>query len=463
MSRPILLLEINEVPWRLIDRFSGKGFQAIDKFFAGSRTLTNVAVDSGHLSPWVTWPTFHRGVTKESHGIKALGQDPATFRGTPIWEEFRKRQYPIGVFGSMQSWPPIEPGAGGFYVPDTFAHDKACIPAFLEPLQSFNLRQTRTNKRVVERSSIFSKETVQLVQCLTCLRPRTIFSAGWQLVSEFGDRTRSSRRPVFQAALMWDAFQKVFDYANPPAFSTFFTNHVAGVMHRYWHDVFPEDFGKTRGDPAYVRTMEFALKVLDRILSTAIKYSLRNPNLILVFASSMGQEAIDRSHYEGMTLQLKDLRRLTECLQIDRQSYTQLLAMDPQTAIEVQDPNLRKQAARKLEACTTVSGKKLFTVLEHGASLSISISLPGKADIDAGRWKCGDSDWSWADGGIRILHVDPGSGYHVPEGAMAIYGAGIKPDHSRSVLRSDNAKDYLLELAGIDSAQYEMTGRQAHN
>lgn len=44
--RPVLLLEINEVPWRLIDLFKADArYCALDRFFRESSTFTNVAVD----------------------------------------------------------------------------------------------------------------------------------------------------------------------------------------------------------------------------------------------------------------------------------------------------------------------------------------------------------------------------------------------------------------------------------
>src|SRR6266850_5721358 len=145
---PILLLEINEVPWRLLDHYKRR-FAHIEQFLDGAHQFTTLTVDTGELSPWVTWPTFHRGMNNEAHGIKNLGQDPATFRGKPIWQEIREQGGTIGICGSLQSWPPIEPGEGGFYLPDTFAHDESCFPPALNPIQAFNLAQVRKNARVV--------------------------------------------------------------------------------------------------------------------------------------------------------------------------------------------------------------------------------------------------------------------------------------------------------------------------
>src|SRR5438067_120606 len=98
---PILLLEMNEIPWRLLDRYKEQ-FPYIRHFFEDAHQFTTTTVDTGELSPWVTWPTLHRGMSNEEHGIKNLGQDPATFRGKPIWKEIREQGGSIGICGSLQ-------------------------------------------------------------------------------------------------------------------------------------------------------------------------------------------------------------------------------------------------------------------------------------------------------------------------------------------------------------------------
>ena len=51
-----------------------------------------------------------------------------------------------------------------------------------------------------------------------------------------------ARRSTIQNVLSFDLFlNSVYKYK--PTFCTYFTNHVAGMMHRYWRDLFPEDFG----------------------------------------------------------------------------------------------------------------------------------------------------------------------------------------------------------------------------
>src|SRR5256885_1700986 len=102
--RPVLLLEMNEIPWRIVDHFrNNERFPNLRAFFQSSATYTTTCKDVGELSPWVTWPSLHRGMDNTQHGIKNLGQDPATFRGKPVWEEYRERGHSIGICGSMQS------------------------------------------------------------------------------------------------------------------------------------------------------------------------------------------------------------------------------------------------------------------------------------------------------------------------------------------------------------------------
>lgn len=452
--RPILLLEINEVPWKLIDRFiDDPRYPAIREFFRDSMALTNVAVDAGELSPWITWPTFHRGCTMQEHRIRNLGQDPMSFRGTPIWQEYRRRGLPIGIFGSLQSWPPLVPGDGGFYIPDTFAHDAACIPAALESLQRFNLRQTSLNGRVVSQRSLFSRESLGLLARLPGLGIRlgTLASVARQIAAERVDRSRASRRPIFQSIIMWDAFKSLFNCKNPPMFATFFTNHVAGIMHRYWRDVFPEDFGeKSEEQPRpHLSTMKFAMDVLNRILADVLSFCEVNRKLVVVFATSMGQTAIDRGYRQGLETVLTDVAKLAARLGLPGGSYRPLLAMAPQAAVEIPSPELRRKFIELLGACRTVSGAPLFRVSEILNSVSITLGRPAPRDVEAGLFQVRTEKCAWRDAGIKVYEVDAGTGYHVPEGAMAVYGASVDPDSSRQRLPADQAKSFMLELAGL--------------
>lgn len=451
---PILLLEINEVPWRLIDRYIDRlEYPHIRAFFAGSHHFTSRAVDTGELSPWVTWPTLHRGMNNEQHGIRNLGQDPSTFKGKPIWQDVREAGGSIGICGSMQSWPPVEPGPGGFYVPDTFAHDEACIPAYLNPLQAFNLDQVRNNARVVNDALPPARNKLALVFALmrSGIRARTIVRIMAQLLGERFDSNLRLRRPIYQTVLFWDVLRKQFNAASPPALSTFFTNHIAGVMHRYWCDVFPEDFPDRKPciGESQEPLMRFALRVLDQMLADVLAWARANPDLVVVFASSMGQDAIHRDYHEGVEILVNELPVLMQHAGLGADDYRPLLAMVPQIAVEVSDFPKRKTAKSLLESAVAGNGERFINVQEVGISLSITVATPSLAAIKTDCVRIGSRELTWNAAGFRQELIDPGTGYHIPEGTLVVYTSANSATpllQDRLAVQADKLKAWMLDI-----------------
>jgi hypothetical protein len=458
---PILLLEINEVPWRLIDRYiDDPRFPNLKTFFAKSAQFTSVAVDSGELSPWVTWPSLHRGMSNEQHGVLDLGQDPATFRGTPIWKDMRDAGHSIGICGSMQSWPAIDPGPGGFYIPDTFAHDERCIPDYVSPLQAFNLGQVQRNGRVIDRRLPSPSALLTILSSMrrSGVRLSTIASIAASVAKERIDRRLIARRPIYQTLLFWDVFVRHFDPKNPPALSTFFTNHIAGVMHRYWRDVFPEDFPDHVADDANSQEplMCFALGVLDRMLGKVMAWSSINPKLVVVFASSMGQNAVHRDSYEGEQLLVSDLDRLMKSAGAEQGEFERRLAMVPQVAAAVADPARRATIRSNLEAIRTNNGTHFVSVREIGDNLSITVSTPPLTELIGRSVDIDGRHLEPADIGLRLQKVDAGTGYHIPEGALAFLDqSNPVPNRSRARIDADAIKTWLCSLLerGFDAIE----------
>lgn len=457
---PLLVLEINEVPWRLLDRYiDDPTYPNIKAFFSRANCYTSTAVDSGELSPWVTWPSMHRGMNNEAHGVFNLGQDPASFKGKPIWQELLDERESVGVCGAMQSWPPVQPGEGGFYVPDTFAHDAACFPKYLEPLQSLNLSQVKKNPRVLSSALPSLAELRQLMSCATRagIRVRTVFRFIRQLVGERFDRGLVARRPVFQTILFWDVFRKHFNPASPPAYSSFFTNHVAGVMHRYWKDVFPEDFPGAPPSVSREPLMRFALSVLDEMMADVLAWTHTNPELTVVFASSMGQGPVHRDYHEGVELHIVSVDSLLAASGLAKTDYKPLLAMIPQVAAEIPDPNKRAATIKWLGNWCTSGGSPLFDIREVGISVSISTKLPPRTDIERGVAKSPTSTLSFAEMGLRAVEIDAGTGYHIPEGTFAVFlpQSSSLVDQARRAFPASNFKRWALNL--VRSGQHDPT------
>ena len=58
-----------------------------------------------------------------------------------------KNKISIGIFGSLQSYPPIKNDLVEFYLPDTFAPGSEAIPKEIEDFQDFNLKLTVKTKQ----------------------------------------------------------------------------------------------------------------------------------------------------------------------------------------------------------------------------------------------------------------------------------------------------------------------------
>lgn len=452
--RPVLLLEINEVPLRVWKKFAGDPrFPSIARMLRESKLIETVVRDEGELSPWCTWPTFHRGLPKKEHGIFHLGQDPATFRGLPIWEEFRARGMNVGVFGSMQSWPPRDPGDGGFFVPDTFSSDARCIPSYLEPVQAFNLLQVRSNARVIADKALRKPPPLGLLFAMlrSGVRVSTLARVAAQLAAEKINPAKRERRVSFQALIFWDIFRAHFDPERPPAFTTFFTNHIASVMHRFWNHIFPEDFPEALRprERAHARTMDFAMSVLDEILAGALEWRRRNPELLLLVANSMGQKAVVRSSHEGFEFLIRHPLKLLSAACPGLRA-TQNLAMMPQVSLELASVAEAEEAARKINSITLPSGLKFLKADSRGTSLTIDCHTPPGAELEKGFLLIAGKEVSFADTGLEKVEVAPGTAYHEKEGLLLAHGLA-QGQAAPEKIDATEAKALILGWSGLRS------------
>jgi predicted AlkP superfamily phosphohydrolase/phosphomutase len=143
MRRKIVLYELNEVPWRVLDQFAAwRPTSYLARVLPVMRRFGTFAEDRSDLSPWITWPTLHRGVTDERHGILSFGQDltAADREYPPIWELLARAGVSVGVCGSLHTYPlPPAVDRYRFFIPDAFAAGAECFPETISTFQAFNL------------------------------------------------------------------------------------------------------------------------------------------------------------------------------------------------------------------------------------------------------------------------------------------------------------------------------------
>ena len=73
-GRGIIFYELNEVPKKIFETYIElKPKSTISKIVNRSNLIETYTHDQGELHPWTTWPTLHRGVNNNYHGIINVG------------------------------------------------------------------------------------------------------------------------------------------------------------------------------------------------------------------------------------------------------------------------------------------------------------------------------------------------------------------------------------------------------
>lgn len=342
-EKKLLLIELNEVPFRIIDSYTArKPDSNIARIMASSAQFPTVTEDRLALDPWISWPTLHRGVTDQTHQILHLGQDLVDVDAVypPIWRILKGAGLSVGVFGALHSSSvPNDYSQYSFYLPDYFDDKLVAHPKALMAFQELNLRMTRQSARNVSR-----KLPAGAAMRLICraphlgIRPKTAIACGRQLLSEMKNRSLRIRRRAYQALVMADIFVRQLETTQAD-FANFYTNHVAAAMHRYWGAAFPDDI-KSELEAAWVdkysNEIQFAMDIFDEILARILKFADKHPEYLLVITSSMGQAAIP-AEMTSEFLTITDLAKFMRALGLEDESWRVRPAMVPCSCVLVEE------------------------------------------------------------------------------------------------------------------------------
>jgi hypothetical protein len=196
--------------------------------------------------------------------------------------------------------------------------------------------------------------------------------------------------------------------------------------------------------------MRFALKVLDDMLAEVLEWTARNPELVVVLASSMGQSAVHRGYHEGVELAVEDLALLMSRTGLSREEYSPLLAMVPQVAVAIRDDGKRARARRVLEGVSCGNDRHFIGVQEIGSSLSITVHTPKLDEMSGDSLVVDGKAIAWVEAGLRKQEIEPGTGYHIPEGSLAVFCGkmhGEPLNQLRSRVNADRVKEWMLAIS----------------
>ncbi len=457
----VLLYELNEVPWRVVDDFvAAHPDSAFAAVRARAAAWTTRSVDDGELHPWSTWPTLHRGVSVQTHGLRLLNQDRScAARYPPLWSLLRAGGRSVGIFGSLQSHPPLRGEGVSFHVPDTFAPDAAAEPASMSVFQRFNLRQARANKALAGRLSIEAALDAAKVVAARQMSPRTLRRVLTHLLRERLDPSWRGLRPILQGDIAFDAFRHLLRTRRPD-YVSFFTNHVASVMHRYWRVAYPGDFdgpgpvssssSRTPAPTPHRRAIDLAMQVVDRHLAGLLLFC-REHGYDLVIASSMGQAAIDRGAYAG-ELRVDDTYALCAALGIERPAEVRP-AMQPDTTLVFASADAARRCIAQFERMRDPEGGPVLWTAQPPLDGVVGLKVHrSPVSVARGHVLVDGLSVPLARAGLSAVWRDPGTGYHVPEGVLLWLPAGTASEGSENTAgtagRATTATDHAAAVHG---------------
>ena len=497
MTKKIIFLELNEVPFQVIDVFVDRNPNSqLAKMLSTSSQYLTVCEDKIQLDPWISWPTLHRGVTDEMHQILHLGQSTcaADNKYPPIWKKLKDAGLKVGVVGSLHSnQHQAEQSQYEFFLPDFFADEAFAHPEYLIPLQRFNLSMTRKSARNVD-GKIAMTDALNFVKSAPRLGIGlgTVREISGQLASEIQNSQRRIRRRNTQCTILGDVFLKEVN-TRKPDFACFYTNHVAAAMHRYWAAAFPEDQIGPKLDEKWIDTYRFeiyeAMKIFDKLLQKLVKFQTENPDYVIAIASSLGQAAIPTQHCKNY-LTITDLDKFMTAMGFSGDQWTNAPTMVPDFTIRMSSENIL-QLTQKLNSVRLENHRMIQTparmthteiktsnnrsFIHHHVPIGENFKPPMSFDCQNQESIHINFQWDEYDGDDNILvgnevvsFAEAGLGFqphqdnincsaqHVSEGSLIVYSgssASTSSEPRREISTLDVAPSILKNYA-IDAPGY---------
>lgn len=459
MKRKVLLIELNEITWNLIDPLIAAGkLPTFARLKTEGAWASPMSVDlPPQLDPWITWTTVYTGRKQADHNVFYLQQPPETIHAKRIWEICRDAGLKVGVFGSLGSYPPQK--VDGFYVPDTFSPDTATFPAELSPIQRLNLTYTRSVRLPGDEDGMAFKAKLGSQLLRLGLRPGTCSKIIRQLATERFSPDKRWQRVVLQPAVNFDFFSTLYG-KHRPDFASFHTNHVAHFQHTYWRAMQPEAFPQKTTEAeskTYGGAIEFGYRSADDLLKRAI--DLCDKDTILVVASSMGQKPFISEMKNGKSIdQVRSLDKLTDILGLKDKVKT-LSTMSDQFNLYGTPDEIRIASERLTTAYIDTVDRPVFHVAEMNDFLTVNLRQYEEISEDA---QCYFPHL----GKNPIIRYEDlvyrtgqnKSGCHDPKGMMLIHGNGVNSGHEIADVNNLDIAPTLLSLLGLPVPK-EMNGR----
>jgi arylsulfatase A-like enzyme len=435
-GRKVLLLELNEITWTLIDPMIRRGrLPNLARMRREGAWGSPVALEKPpHLDPWITWVTMHTGVDRSIHGASVLEQDARTIRAKRSWDYVLEAGKSVGVFGSISAYPPRP--VAGFMVPGPFAPGSETYPEYLRPVQELNRRYTQVHNQIVQDKNALAMARQAFEVFRLGLSAATAGRILQQLCLERLRPHLRWKRVGLQPLVNYDVFATLYRRYRPD-FATWHTNHAAHYMHRYWRAMDDSRFPVSASPEEKIKyggAVEYGYDLCDEVLGRFLDLCDDHETVVVV-ASSMGQQPYVHELYPGgkIAVRFKDLSRILAI--VGARGVTDIVpTMLPQYNVTIPEVAERARVRDLLRAAVCQGGTHpdAIHVEETGDILTLTPrGLAHRGGEEQVRYAFPGAPFAKPEGYAleELFACDaptPKEGMHDPRGMVIFHGPGIR-------------------------------------
>jgi len=475
----VIFFELNEAERHFLDKYVAQGLlpnfaRAIE---GGAIVRTRIPTwDAGQdkawrkISPWIIWPSVYTGLAPEDHGLIGFGQDPTAIRGKCVWDVLDAAGIPVGVLGSLMSYPPRTSGAASFYVPESLADTSDCFPEAARPLQEFCVFAARNYSESFGRSAATAVKLL-LKTGKSGVRARTMLRTLGQVPMEaMRGAALAPERAMLHSYMVRDAFVKLYA-ATRPAYASVHMNQIAYMQHRYWRAAEPERFADSLSttdrrffqsvtqrkgyEHKLSRWIERSFVYADRFLGELLE--IADPNTVVLVGTALGQRPFDPvTDIHNPVVRLVNERELFDWIGL--RDYVVLHQMNPDVTINFRDAAEAADAERKLLGLYVEGHDALFTVQRRDHQVFCELDMPRRArDGESFVIRHRDRPDSSADFAHHIHEhgtADQSTAHHKDSGWLLAYQKGGRVRATHDIVAVTDIAPTILSLFGLPPAPW---------
>jgi hypothetical protein len=455
-TRPLILLEFNELCPTLMDTFIQQGLLPNFARLRGEADtyVTDAGEDPPNLNPWIQWVTLHSGQTFAQHGVFHLG-DAASRKVRMVWDDVSDAGHETWICGSMNI--AVQPGFRGRVLPDPW---DAATPAKPEKLEHY-MKLVRAY--VFEHTSGKRPVTLGTISHFAwfMLRNGLSFSTVWRIARQlFDERSHDSswKRASILDLLQFDVFRSGYR-RNRPLLSTLFFNSTAHYQHAFWRNMRPDLFTikpNAKEQESKANAVLFGYQSMDRLLGEVFK--MAGGNAVIAFATALSQQPCVSWESDGGKTFYKPhaMENALRFSGIDPSTCRIEPVMSEQFHLRFADETAAAGAKSLLDGVRLDTGVPVFGSRLEGSSVFMGCriygELPAGVRVAAGTRECGFNELFYQIEAIK-------SGMHHRDGMFWIRSPG---EHGHAHQEKISLTEVLpLLLHGMGLAQSAESARKA--